>query len=56
MVKLSADVKTREKLGLSGEIISDSEAKQIVERLTDDQTYKVRLSDNQLVIQRFLRD
>lgn len=56
MVKLSADVKTREKLGLSGEVVTDSEAKQIVERLTDDPTYKVGLSNNQLIIQRFLRD
>lgn len=55
-VKLSADQKTKQKLGLSGEVISDSEAKQIVERLADDQEYKAEMSHEQLVIKRFLRD
>ena len=56
MVKVSADRFTGEQLGITEEVISDTKARQVCEQLSDNKNYKIALSNDQLVIQRFLRD
>jgi hypothetical protein len=56
MVKVSADRFTREMLGITEEEITDSKARQVVEQIADNKNYRLSLSNDKLVIQRFLRD
>jgi hypothetical protein len=56
MVRVSADRVTREQLGIKEDEITDSQAKQVVERIADKPDFKAGLSNDRLVIQRFLRD
>ena len=55
MVRISADNFTKTQLGIDEEI-SDTRAKEVVEQLRDNKNYQLSLSDNQLVIKRFIRD
>jgi len=56
MVKVSADRKTREELGITEDQITDSQARQVCEKIADNRNFKAGLSNDQLIIQRFLRD
>jgi hypothetical protein len=56
MVLVSADHVTKVQLGIKEDSVTDSEARQICEKIGDDGRYKASLSNNQLVIQRFIRD
>jgi len=54
-VQVNADNFTKRQLDLS-EVVSEAQAKSVVEKLSNNNNYKVSLADNQLIIQRFLRD
>jgi hypothetical protein len=54
-IKVSADAFTKKYLGINEEL-SDSEARQVCEKLADNKHYRGGLSEDKLVIQRFLRD
>jgi hypothetical protein len=56
MIKVSADKFTKTHLGLDEELISDSKAREVVEKLRDNKNYKLSLGDEKLIIQRFIRD
>ena len=56
MIRVSADQYTKEQLGLTEDEITDSKAKQVCEKIANDKNFKVGISNDQLVIQRFLRD
>jgi hypothetical protein len=56
MVKVSADKHTREQFGLTEDEITDHQARQIVEKVADNRNYKAGLSNDKLVIQRYLQD
>jgi hypothetical protein len=56
MVKVSADRYTKEQLGISEDEVTDSRARQICEKIAEDKGFKAGLSNDKLVIQRFLRD
>jgi hypothetical protein len=56
MVKVSADRFTKEALGITEDEITDSKARQVCEQVADNRNYKVGLSNDKLVIQRFIRD
>jgi hypothetical protein len=55
MVRVSADQFTKKQLGIKEEI-TDSEAKRVCEQLSNNENFRVGLSNDMLVIQRFLRD
>ena len=56
MIRVSADKFTREQLGITEDEVTDSKARQVVEQLGDNKNYKLSLSTDKLVIQRFIRD
>jgi hypothetical protein len=56
MVRVSADKTTREQLGINDDEVTDFKARQICEKIADDRNFKAGLSNDKLVIQRFLRD
>jgi hypothetical protein len=56
MVKVSADKFTREHLGITEDEITDSQARKVCEQIADNKNYKVGLSTDKIIIQRFLRD
>jgi hypothetical protein len=56
MVRVSADRHTKEQLGIDEEEITDTRARQICEKIAEDRNFKAGLSNDKLVIQRFLRD
>ena len=56
MIKISADKFTREQLGLTEDEIADSRARQVCEQIRDNNNFKAGLSNDKLVIQRFIRD
>jgi hypothetical protein len=55
MVKVSADSFTKRQLDLD-EQISETKARDIVEKLQNNNNYQLSLADNQLIIKRFIRD
>jgi hypothetical protein len=56
MVKVSADKSTREALGITEDEVTDARARQVVEQIADNRNFKAGLSNDKLIIQRFLRD
>ena len=56
MVKISADQWTRKQLGLTEDEITDDRARKVCEQIADNRNYKVGLSNDKLVIQRYLQD
>jgi hypothetical protein len=56
MVKVSADKHTKEQLGIDEEEVTDARARQICEKIAEDRNFKAGLSNDKLVIQRFIRD
>jgi hypothetical protein len=56
MVRVSADSVTRQDLGIMTEDITDDDARKVVEKISNNPNYKASHANNQLVIQRFLRD
>ena len=55
MISVSADSWTKAQLSLD-ETITEDKAKQVIEHLRDNRNYQVALSNDKLVIQRYLRD
>jgi hypothetical protein len=56
MVRVSADQFTKKYLGINEDVLSDSEAKKVCEKLSNNRNYKVGLSEEKLIIQRYLQD
>jgi hypothetical protein len=56
MVRVSADNWTKEQLGIKEEEITEDHARKICEKLIDNKNYKLGLSQDKLIIQRYIRD
>jgi hypothetical protein len=56
MVRVSADNFTKNQLNIVENEVSETRAREIVEKLQNNNNYQLSLAENQLTIKRFLRD